>query len=75
LPTTLLECLGELSATPNALDALCHNDLQTGNLVVDENERVRVVDLDNLSVGTFYSDGLTGLLFRGAPKETLEQFC
>jgi len=72
----LLQRLGEwMSDDPDALDALCHNDLQTGNFVLDENDRTRVVDLDNLSVGTIYSDGLTGLIFRGASKETLEQFC
>jgi hypothetical protein len=59
----------------SSLDALCHNDLQSGNFVLDENNNARVVDLDNLSLGTIYSDGLTGLLFRAAPADVLKQFC
>ena len=57
------------------LDALCHGDLQTGNVILDEHDRPRVIDLDNLCVGTIYSDGLTGLMWRGASAEKLQIFC
>ena len=33
------------------------------------------IDLDNFCVGPIYSDGLMGLIRRGAPKETLAAFC
>jgi SAM-dependent methyltransferase len=60
---------------PEKFDALCHGDLQTGNVILDENEQPKVIDLDNLCVGTIYSDGLTGLIWRGATAETLGSFC
>ena len=64
-----------VTAGPEKLDALCHGDLQTGNVVLDEKDQPRVIDLDNLCLGTIYSDGLTGLMWRGGTVETLEKFC
>ncbi|MEO8439049.1 MAG: methyltransferase domain-containing protein [Spartobacteria bacterium] len=57
------------------LDALCHGDLQTGNFVLDEHDEPRVVDLDTLTLGPIYSDGLIGLIWRGAAADTLANFC
>jgi SAM-dependent methyltransferase len=56
-------------------DALCHGDLQTGNFVFDENDAPRVVDLDTMTVGPVYSDGLLGLIWRGADEKVLAAFC
>lgn len=58
-----------------AADSVCHGDLQTGNFVRDENGDIKVVDLDNFSVGPIYSDGLLGLMWRGAPSDVLSTFC
>jgi SAM-dependent methyltransferase len=69
----IMEILG--AADHESLDALCHGDLQTGNFVLDEKDVFRVVDLDTLSVGTIYSDGLTGLIWRGAEADVLANFC
>ena len=62
-------------ASDENLDALCHGDLQTGNFVFDRSQKAMVVDLDNLGLGTIYSDGLLGFIWRGAGRETLAQFC
>lgn len=56
------------------LDSLCHSDLQTGNFVLDDQKRLRVVDLDTLCLGTIYSDGLIGLIWRGGNKDTMQTF-
>lgn len=64
-----------LAADKEALDALCHGDLQTGNFLLDEDGVPRVVDLDAISIGTVYSDGLTGLIWRGFEAKTLATFC
>ena len=64
-----------ITAGPEKLDALCHSDLQTGNIILDEKDQPRVIDLDNLCLGTIYSDGLTGLMWQGGTVETLEKFC
>lgn len=71
-----LEVLDRLtSMDAQMLDGLCHGDLQTGNFVFDENDVPRVVDLDTLTVGTIYSDGLMGLIWRGVGAEILATFC
>jgi SAM-dependent methyltransferase len=57
------------------LDALCHGDLQTGNFIFDDNQVARVVDLDAMTVGPVYSDGLLGLIWRGAAAGILRMFC
>lgn len=68
--------LAEVAKMPlENLDALCHGDLQTGNFVLGENEQSKVVDLDNLRLGTIYSDGLTGLIWRGSAVASLARFC
>ncbi len=72
----LRQALGLLPDPPtDAYDALCHGDLQTGNFVTDEAGGTKVVDLDNLCVGPLYSDGLIGLIWRGADEATLQLFC
>ncbi len=72
----LLLILAELrSPSGHNLDALCHGDLQTGNFVFNEKGGACVIDLDTISVGTIYSDGLTGLIWRGADAATLAAFC
>lgn len=68
-----------LAETPDrnetSFDALCHGDLQTGNFVFDRSKHLRVVDLDNLGLGTIYSDGLTALIWRGVTEELLVKYC
>ena len=59
----------------NLFDGLCHGDLQTGNFVLDEKDRVRVIDLDNFCIGPIYSDGLMGLIWRGGTEANLTTFC
>jgi len=72
----VLEALSELANLKlEMFDGLCHGDLHTDNFVLDETNEPRVVDLDNFCVGPIYSDGLMGLIRRGAPKETLAAFC
>lgn len=72
----VLEALSELTSLRlEMFDGLCHGDLYTDNFVLDETDEPRVVDLDNFCVGPIYSDGLMGLIRRGAPKETLAAFC
>ena len=72
----VLEALSELANIKlEMFDGLCHGDLHTDNFVLDETDEPRVVDLDNFCVGPIYSDGLMGLIRRGAPKETLAAFC
>ena len=76
IANSLLDAVGTLSSlAPDIYDGLCHGDLQTGNFVRDKNNEIKVVDLDNLCVGPIYSDGLMGLMWRGAPLEALESFC
>ncbi len=51
-------------------DALVHNDMQTGNMVMDGDGQRRIVDIDLMRTGTAYSDLLTCALYIGAsPKE------
>jgi len=50
----------------DALDCIQHGDVQTGNLLNSPDGRLLLVDLDNLSVGTAYSDGFTALVWFGA---------
>ena len=72
----VLEALSELADLKlEMFDGLCHGDLHTDNFILDETDEPRVVDLDNFCVGPIYSDGLMGLIRRGAPKETLAAFC
>jgi SAM-dependent methyltransferase len=72
----MLQALSELTNLElEMFDGLCHGDLHTDNFVLDETDEPRVVDLDNFCVGPIYSDGLMGLIRRGAPKETLAAFC
>ena len=72
----VLEALSELANLKlEMFDGLCHGDLHADNFVLDETDEPRVVDLDNFCVGPIYSDGLMGLIRRGAPKETLAAFC
>ena len=68
--------LGQVLARyPACLDAICHGDLQIGNVILDDDGHPRIVDLDNLLIGTIYSDGITGLIWRGASAEVLSRFC
>lgn len=68
--------LRELVNTPKEhLDALCHGDLQTGNIAVDNENRPHVVDLDTITMGPIYSDGLIGLIWRGVDASVLAKFC
>ena len=72
----VLKALSELANLKlEMFDGLCHGDLHKDNFVLDETDEPRVVDLDNFCVGPIYSDGLMGLIRRGAPKETLAAFC
>lgn len=64
-----------INARKEQFDALCHGDLQTGNFLLDEDNKPHVVDLDTISVGTIYSDGLMGLIWRGAEVVVMEHFC
>ena len=64
-----------LDTKKESLDALCHGDLQTGNFVLDEKDHPHVVDLDTMAVGTIYSDGLMGLIWRGADASILAKYC
>jgi SAM-dependent methyltransferase len=71
-----LDLLAEATGSSDEnLDALCHGDLQTGNFVFDRSNQAMVIDLDNLGLGTIYSDGLLGFIWRGAAEETLAKFC
>ncbi len=73
---SLLEAIREIQNLDSGLfDGLCHGDLQTGNFVLDESERVRVVDLDSICIGPIYSDGLLGLIWRGGSETVLGTFC
>jgi Ser/Thr protein kinase RdoA (MazF antagonist) len=73
---SLLQAIAGLrSLDPILLDGLCHGDLQTGNFVLDENNQVKVVDLDNICVSPIYSDGLVGLVWRGFGQEGFDAFC
>ena len=73
---SLLQAIAELQALdPMLLDSLCHGDLQTGNFVLDENNQVKVIDLDNICVSPIYSDGLVGLIWRGFGREGFGAFC
>jgi SAM-dependent methyltransferase len=72
----LLQSLEVLqNGSDEMLDALCHGDLQTGNFIFDDKNVGRVVDLDAMMVGPVYSDGLLGLIWRGADEEVLASFC
>jgi hypothetical protein len=76
IANSLRDAVAALSSLSSDIyDGLCHGDLQTGNFVMDANNEIKVVDLDNLCVGSIYSDGIMGLMWRGAPLETLEDFC
>ena len=76
IANSLLDTVRPLpSLAPDIYDGLCHGDLQSGNFVRDKNNEIKVVDLDNLCVGPIYSDGLLGLMWRGAPVEALVMFC
>jgi len=69
------EILSAHKGDEEIFDALCHCDLQIGNIVGDENGGLRVVDLDTMRVGSIYSDGLLGLIWRAASTVDLERFC
>jgi SAM-dependent methyltransferase len=49
---------------------LCHSDLQEGNIIVSEQGVVHVVDLDTISFGTAFSDGLCALIWAGGRPES-----
>jgi hypothetical protein len=72
---SLIEMLDLPQGGKQFLDSLNHRDLQLGNLVSDADGSTRVVDLDNLTVGTIYSDGLLGLIWRGASSGDFHWFC
>jgi len=69
------EILSAHKSDDDILDALCHGDLQIGNIVADVDGGLRVVDLDTMRVGSVYSDGLLGLIWRAASTADLERFC
>jgi hypothetical protein len=73
---SLLDAVGTLPSLGSEIyDGLCHGDLQESNFVRDENNDIKVVDLDNICVGPIYSDGLLGLMRYSAPVEALIMFC
>jgi SAM-dependent methyltransferase len=61
--------------TPRLYDGLNHGDLHRGNFVAEEDGRYRVVDLESMVVGTIYSDGIMGLIWRGGPEELFPELC
>lgn len=62
------------SADGSQLDRLQHGDLQTGNLLARPDGSLVLVDLDNLSLGTAHSDGLTALVWYGATPEVFTAY-
>ncbi|HTG44095.1 MAG TPA: class I SAM-dependent methyltransferase [Verrucomicrobiae bacterium] len=56
-------------------DAVCHGDLRAENFILTKNDRPRAVGLENICMGTIYSDGLSGLIRAGAPVGILSSFC
>lgn len=75
LPVAWLDELLSYAVEPGLLDSLNHRDLQTGNMIFDSDRAVRVVDMDNIGVGTIYSDGLLGLMWRGGSASDLADLC
>jgi len=55
------------------LNRLCHFDLQSANVVRDRNFNPRVVDLDNLGLGTAYADGLLAAAWNSAKIEDIDR--
>jgi SAM-dependent methyltransferase len=55
-------------------DAIQHGDIQTGNLLRQDDGELIAIDLDSLSPGTPYSDGLLALTWRGASFDDFSSF-
>jgi aminoglycoside phosphotransferase (APT) family kinase protein len=51
---------------------LVHGDLNTSNIVADHAGSLRVVDIDNLRLGSPYTDTLWVLGFMGAPRDAYD---
>ncbi len=54
-------------------DSIVHNDLQTGNMMVDNNGQDRVVDIDLFRSGTAYSDVLCCGMYTGASTTEIQK--
>ncbi len=50
-------------------EAIIHGDIQVGNLIYDSDQRISLIDLDNIKAGTIYSDLLIAGIFAGANLE------
>jgi SAM-dependent methyltransferase len=48
---------------------LCHADLQEGNIIIDKDGRARVIDIDNITLGTAFTDAFCALAWAGVPSE------
>jgi SAM-dependent methyltransferase len=66
---------GAETLSPASYDGLCHGDLQSGNLVLDDEGEIKVIDLDNICVAPIYSDGLVGFIWRGFDRGEIKSFC
>jgi aminoglycoside phosphotransferase (APT) family kinase protein len=58
--------------TPTDCTHLVHGDLNTSNIVTDHAGALRVVDIDNLRLGSPYTDTLWVLGFMGAPRDAYD---
>lgn len=52
-------------------DAVCHADMQSGNMVVAPDGEARLVDLDLIRTGTPYTDVLSCAIYTGASADEL----
>jgi len=69
------ELNGLLAKEPTKfVDSFVHGDIQSGNFLKNGGDDLILIDLDNLSAGTAYSDGLIALMYFGASTEEFEQF-
>jgi glycosyltransferase involved in cell wall biosynthesis len=56
-------------------DAVIHGDLQIVNLIVDDQDEVRCVDLDNMALATAYTDILMAWAWQGASADRFGDIC
>jgi hypothetical protein len=54
-------------------EALIHNDMQIGNMVINQQGNSRMVDIDLLRTGTPYQDLLTCAIYNGVDADTLRR--
>lgn len=55
------------------VDSFVHGDIQSGNFLRAGKDELILIDLDNLSAGTAYSDALTALMYFGAEPDDFER--